>query len=1277
MAAPDDALDLDPIEPVDDAETKPKKAKNKGPKSRDEEPQDEEPKSKRDKGEKRKKRDTDEDGPEEKDGAKADKFKKGDRAKKAPGRDENDLDEEPRRKPPKLGDRKVPYPPPPKDLPAGLTEYNESYIKQENRLLISLFLFLAFYIGAVLFCALILTWCIWSLWHWFPIKVVGIVFSSVFLLFLVKGFFKRAPIDRDMSFELTEDEHPVLFEFIYRLCEEVGSPIPAKVLVSPDVNAMCITNVSLLSLFKEPKKDLLIGLGLVNAINMSEFKAILAHEFGHFCQAGSTRSYTYIAQTVILDMIRGEDWFDRMINNMKQSKQLKGLGMALGGPLWLWKEILVRVFNMIALQSRVVSREREFHADLVAVSAAGSDAATHGLLRARFGMECLIQAIRDLITAMDHKMYSNDLYLHQSRAAAVVRRKKKDPVLGLPPAIPPEGGKKVQVFDAEQDALEDEDTTPPMWRSHPADADREENAKREYVGATLDHRSPWILFDNPADLKEKMTYKFYRMHRAFRIPKGADLTDAQKVQTFIDNEHADTTYDPKYNGIYDDRPLEPVAPKEGGAPGDLNELNQLVVEKPWTDDRIEKVLEKLYDGCREKAEELDELRKERALLDNTPGKKSSRLKKKIKDIDDKLDELWEWLRSLDRRVYLIHVQMAGTVNTEWKNELVERYRFQLEVQRLYSVSRYNQERAFAFARLLFSLPPDRIHPELGTEVMSILREAWRALKKIIQDAREINLPAMKNFEEGENLADFILEGKMVPEPPLSYVKLDWCQKLVDQLAAVRSKCFRLHCKSLGGILALQEKVGDQWKKLREPVSAEVLDAEPVAAEVVPAEPVAAELVAAEAVPAEVVAEEIATEVIAEELPAEVLAEELPSQPRPAPVVPPTAVAPALAVPEPPKVVPALVAPEPPKTMAAFVAPPLALNAAEPAPAPPPELHAPAPISAPAVLSPPPEPVRTPAALLAPEPLPTPTEAAEVRAPIRSEPQPALEPPAAVKPVADAGPGPATESAPPTPDAPTPAAQLVEEATGHTAALEAPAPAPAAETFSLDVGPAPAAETAFSLDLAAAAPPQPVAKVELPKPEPPKHAPAAPAQPVPAAEVFSLDAEEPIEAEVLPVEAEVVAAEVVAAEVVAAEVVPIEAEVVAAEVVPIEAEVVPAEEVAFSLDADDHKPAPKPGSAVVPAPKPAELKKPAAGVVPAPAAKAPGSAPVPPAARTPAGEPKPVAPQAPATGLSGGTAQPGPRPGFGSGVMPALGARGGKRPPIKITLVRPGEKSPLK
>ena len=61
----------------------------------------------------------------------------------------------------------------------------------------------------------------------------------------------------------------------------------------------------------------------------------------------------------------------------------------------------------------------------------------------------------------------------------------------------------------------------------------------------------------------------------------------------------------------------------------------------------------------------------------------------------------------------------------------------------------------------------------------------------------------------------------------------WIDKLMTQLQGVRQKCFRLHFKSVGGILALQEEIAAKWKRQREPVAAEVVEAEVVAAEVVP------------------------------------------------------------------------------------------------------------------------------------------------------------------------------------------------------------------------------------------------------------------------------------------------------------------------------------------------------------------------------------------------------------------------------------------------------------
>jgi Zn-dependent protease with chaperone function len=766
--------------------------------------------------------------------------------------------------------KKIPYPPSPSNIPEGFTDYAETFTRKQNFLLAGLFVFLIFYIAMVIFFAMVGTWCALTIKHLFLLKIAGIAACSIFFLYLIKGFFKRPPMNKEMHLEITEDEHPILFGFIDQLCEELGAPLPNKVYVSPDVNAACMSRTSLINLFVKPKRDLLIGLGLVNCMNLSEFKAVLAHEFGHFCHLGPTNSYAFVVKRIIFDLVEGEDWLDRFIMWCKKQKGfMSAFGLVIGGCLWLGRKILWWILKTIALQDRALSREQEFHADKVAVSAAGSDASTHGLLRARFGMQCFIQAINDLVApARDHKLYTNDLYLHQDRAAAVVRRQKKEPELGLPPVLPtPTSGKTTKVFDAEQDELENQDETPPMWRTHPSDADREENAKKEFIPAAMDHRSPWILFNDVAELKERMTYKFYRIE--FRINKNSDLTDAFKMQEYIDNEHAETTYDPKYHGAYDDRPIEP---------GDLNELNTIVRDSPWTEERMLKVYDKLYEGCREHAEAHADLHKEnQSLQSNVVGKPTPKLKKMIAEVEKKLEANWEWFKSFDRRVYLLHIQMATEIDEELRLELIERYRFQLEVQRFYQDARKNFNEADAHLNVYFAASRGEVQVsrDFGAQVIAVLRAAWKALKKIVQDAREINLPAMKNFEEGERLADFILEGKMVPEPPLSELKGVWVQKLMNQLQGVKNRCFRLHFKSVGGVLAVQEKIASKWLEAHRPIEAEVIPAEVIEAEVIPVEVIPVEVVGdiieAEVIPAEVVdareeplpLEEIPVEVVPE------------------------------------------------------------------------------------------------------------------------------------------------------------------------------------------------------------------------------------------------------------------------------------------------------------------------------------------------------------------------------------------------------------------------------
>jgi hypothetical protein len=134
-------------------------------------------------------------------------------------------------------------------------------------------------------------------------------------------------------------------------------------------------------------------------------------------------------------------------------------------------------------------------------------------------------------------------------------------------------------------------------------------------------------------------------------------------------------------------------------------------------------------------------------------------------------------------------------------------------------------------------------PRLMDEFTPVARKAWKTLKSIVQVALEFNMPAMKNFEEGSRLADYLLDGKpMVSEPPLEFVKLSWAERLVDQLDGVRERCFQLHSKSVGGILALQEQIAAAWHQSRNPVEAalvgemiEALPADIIEAESVPPE----------------------------------------------------------------------------------------------------------------------------------------------------------------------------------------------------------------------------------------------------------------------------------------------------------------------------------------------------------------------------------------------------------------------------------------------------------
>ena len=189
------------------------------------------------------------------------------------------------------------YPASPADVPDDLTEPSSQYKTQTIMVLFALALFFMLYFGLMFFCVAYMLWALFLCpWErpggvpWPIIKIIALVLiipAGVLFIYLVKNLFKFERAQKEFRIEIFEDEHPKLFEFIGHVCEETDAPFPKHVYVDYLVNAAAILDTtSVFNLFLPSGRSLLIGLGLVNTINLTEFKALLAHEYGPFSQKG-------------------------------------------------------------------------------------------------------------------------------------------------------------------------------------------------------------------------------------------------------------------------------------------------------------------------------------------------------------------------------------------------------------------------------------------------------------------------------------------------------------------------------------------------------------------------------------------------------------------------------------------------------------------------------------------------------------------------------------------------------------------------------------------------------------------------------------------------------------------------------------------------------------------------------------------------------------------------------------------------------------------------------
>ncbi len=439
-----------------------------------------------------------------------------------------------------------PYPPPPAAVPAGLTAPPPSY---RRRVWLAVLGLLAFVLAYA------------TLTGWFAYKAVTLlvamtdggprafamfvagVVAAFLAVFLGKGlFFVRHQAD-PARVELTEADEPQLFAFIRRLAAETGAKPPYRVFLSPRVNAAVFYDLSLLNLLVPSRKNLEIGVGLVNILNLAEFKAVLAHEFGHFAQRSmAVGRWVYISQQVVAQIVAKRDALDRFLGVISNTDlRIAWIGWIMRLIVWSIRSVLESLFAVIVLAERALSREMELQADLVSVSVTGSDALIHALRKLPPADAAWDTALDVFANELRAGRRAPDLCALQERVLSCTRRVLADPLYGDVPPLPAGERAAHRVFTAELCQ------PPQMWSTHPPSHIREDNAKRRYVAGELDERPAWVVFSDPEAVRGKLAA---RVTELVGPPEKVEPLAPDAALAVIDRRFGRPALDTRYRGVY-------------------------------------------------------------------------------------------------------------------------------------------------------------------------------------------------------------------------------------------------------------------------------------------------------------------------------------------------------------------------------------------------------------------------------------------------------------------------------------------------------------------------------------------------------------------------------------------------------------------------------------------------------------------------------------------------------------------------------------------------------
>lgn len=444
------------------------------------------------------------------------------------------------------------YPLPPDRVYEEKMTPSQEFSKQVIKVIAAILLFLLTYIALLAIGAgLAIACCFAGIWimidspHAIVLIIgVGLIALGVSVLFfLVKFIFAVSKDDNPRRIEITEEEQPRLFSFIRRLTADTNTHFPRKIFLSPDVNACVFYHSSFWSMFLPVRKNLEIGLGLVNSINISEFKAVIAHELGHFSQRSmKLGSFTYNTNRIIYNMLYDNRGYSAFLNAWGSIDSFLAFFARITvtiaqGIQWILKEM----YKPVNKNYKALSREMEFHADLVAASVAGGNNMVSALSRVEVAGGCYSSALGTASEWLKEKKVARNIFSNQ---LTVFRAMAREHELPLHEGLPEVSFQFIRSFSRSRVNYLNQ------WASHPTLEERKLNLEKAAMDAVPVQTSAWVLFNNADALQETLTANLYH---AVILDNDVKHYDAQEFDTWHAIQQENYRLPAAYKGFYNGR----------------------------------------------------------------------------------------------------------------------------------------------------------------------------------------------------------------------------------------------------------------------------------------------------------------------------------------------------------------------------------------------------------------------------------------------------------------------------------------------------------------------------------------------------------------------------------------------------------------------------------------------------------------------------------------------------------------------------------------------------